>query len=300
MIPSTIEPKDAPIELDVKQRIERYQKDRKEADALEAELMTRYHDEAVRAEELSQNKDHKDRPGESSRNEKAWQAKVWANWLAVKKLATDERAGLKKDLDAQTAAMKDALDKGSDFTAEQKKMLPVDEPVRRPIDWSNDLDRSDAIVSWGLHDRRRLPDPGPAHAGCRHRGGRLPRHVLPGDARLPVVAAGRARAFGGALSVRQQEHHRDARPPRGGVSGSRPANGPGSTRCCVSPIRSAAARRESVERGGKGSGTCRFVLPAMSFAESIGKSENSPPHRGNRLVKWSYSPRTFIPSEIRP
>ena len=150
MIPSTIEPKDAPIELDVKQRIARYLKDRKEADELEAELMTRYHEEAVRAEELFNDKDHKDRPGERARYEKVWQAKVWANWLAAKKMATDERAGLKKDLDAQTAAMKDALAKSSDLTDEQRKMLPVDEPIRRPIDWSNDLDRSDAIVPWVL------------------------------------------------------------------------------------------------------------------------------------------------------
>ena len=147
MIPSIIEPKDAPIELDVKGRIERYRNDRKEADRLESELMTRYHDAAVQAEE--QFKD-KNRPGEQYRYEKVWQTKVWGDWLARKKLANDERASLKKDLDAQTAAMKDALAKGAGLTDEQKKMPTIDEPIRRPIDWSKDLDRSDAIVSWGL------------------------------------------------------------------------------------------------------------------------------------------------------
>ena len=171
MIPSLIEPKDAPIEIDVKERIERYREHRKKADDLEAELMTRYHDAAVLAEE--QFKDKQDRTGERFRNEKVWQTAVWADWLAWKKLATDERASLKKDLDAQASAMKDALfyersgrlakaqrqggagQMAKDLawpglTDEQKKMAPIDEPVRRPIDWSSDLDRSDVIVSYGL------------------------------------------------------------------------------------------------------------------------------------------------------
>ena len=42
------------------------------------DLMTRYHDEAVRAEELFQQEEHKDRPGERFRYEKVWQSKVWA------------------------------------------------------------------------------------------------------------------------------------------------------------------------------------------------------------------------------
>jgi uncharacterized membrane protein YphA (DoxX/SURF4 family) len=148
MIPALIEPKDAPVELDVKERIKRYREHRKKADDLEAELMTRYHDAAILAEE--QFKDKQDRAGERFRNEKVWQTAVWADWLAWKKLATDERAALKKDLDAQTSAMKDAVTKGVGLNDEQKKLPPLDEPIRRPIDWSSDLDRSDVIVSYGL------------------------------------------------------------------------------------------------------------------------------------------------------
>jgi uncharacterized membrane protein YphA (DoxX/SURF4 family) len=146
---STVEPSFTK-DMDVKERVERYRKHRKEADEAESDLMTRYHDEAVRAEELFQQDEHKDRPGERFRYEKVWQSKVWADWLARKKLANDERAALKKDIDAQTAAMKTAVTKEASLSDDQKKMPTIDEPMRRPIDWSKDLDRSDAIVSWGL------------------------------------------------------------------------------------------------------------------------------------------------------
>jgi uncharacterized membrane protein YphA (DoxX/SURF4 family) len=144
---SIVEPK-VTEEYDVKKRIKDYKEARAKADELEAELMTRYYDAAEQAEAYL--KDKGDRPGERFRHEKVWQGKVWAEWLAFKKLAADERASLKKDIDGQTAAMKGALAKASALTDDQKKMSPVDEPIRRPIDWSNELSRSDAIVSYGL------------------------------------------------------------------------------------------------------------------------------------------------------
>jgi uncharacterized membrane protein YphA (DoxX/SURF4 family) len=146
-----VQAKSAPkvtLDYDMKERIALYAKARAKADELEPDLMGRYHEEAMLAEDYM--KDKRDRPGEAAKYEKVWPTKVWSEWVERKKAANDLRAEMKKDIDGQTKAMKDALDKAATFTDEQKKMLPVDEPIRRPIDWSNSLSRSDAIVSWGL------------------------------------------------------------------------------------------------------------------------------------------------------
>lgn len=73
--------------------------------------------------------------------------KAWKEWIDAKASATKYRADLKKDLDGQTKAFKDAIQ--GILTPEQKGRGPAPD-LPRPIDWNRQLDVADNVVKFGL------------------------------------------------------------------------------------------------------------------------------------------------------
>jgi uncharacterized membrane protein YphA (DoxX/SURF4 family) len=146
-VPSPIEPK-LNEDLDMAGRIKRYEELKKKADDLEQELPEHYWQAQQRAQEKFKGDGAKAGPNERLRYEKSWKERVWKEWLDAKSVASKYRGDIKKDLDAQTKAMKDKL--AGLLTKEQKAEPPVDEPLPLRRDWSRPLDRGDMIVQYGL------------------------------------------------------------------------------------------------------------------------------------------------------
>lgn len=143
--PSPVEPK-ITEELDIPKRAEQYRELRAKADEEEAELPRRYREAKEFAEEKARGQAMT--KGEKQAAEKKWKEAVWKKWLDAKTDANKARGDLKKEIDLQTKAFKDALK--AKLTTEQKAMPPLEEPVQRPIDWHRQLDVADNVVKYGL------------------------------------------------------------------------------------------------------------------------------------------------------